>query len=379
MSGGRLGLWLACALVAPVACTTQAANNGFLPPTGAGGSSVTMPNGKVTITIITPTDGTPVSDSSDLTVTAMVDDDGTDFIDTSSVKMTLTAMGSATVIGSGQLVSGGGDSYSGTLSIGNLPSGTYTLTVVAQSSTGVSGTKSVTLMVQGGPTLIVSSPAEGQPYSNLLTVQVMVDPGAPAPTATLAGMQIMWSADSPMSTAMYDVYRAQVWFGPPPTPAGAQPFPTLTGTQLIDVKEIANGSTSEVQRDFVIDTTGPSIESTTPAPGAIVGGPLEISAQITDQSGVLASSVVAVIGDSVGNTVYTLPLQPLGGNLYGVQFDTLSLTQCPQPPATGLCIVFPTISFRASDSLGNQSSLGYDFFVDNVAPLSDLDPPSCAR
>lgn len=374
MSGGRL--FLACAFLAPLACSSKASNNDYLPPTGAGGSGTTTPpNGMVTVTITAPADGTTVSDSSDVSVTATVVDTGTDFIDSSSVKMTLAAMGSSAIISTGQLVSSGGDAYSGTLSIGDLPSGSYTLTVAGKSSTGVSGQNAVMLVVQGGPTLIVSSPAENQAYNDLLTVQVLVDPGAPAPTATLAGMQITWPAPNPMQTAMYDVYRAQVWFGPPPTPAGAQTFPTLSGKQLLDVKETAGGSTSEVQRDFVIDTAGPSITATTPAPGAIVGGPVEISAQITDQSGVLDSSVYAVIGDAQGDPVFTLQLLPEGGNLYGAQFDTLDLTQCPQPPAIGPCIVFPTISFRATDSVGNESSLGYEFSVDNIAPLSDLDPP----
>jgi len=373
MTPGRL--FLACALLAPLACTTKASNNNYLPPTGAGGSGTTTPNGMVTVTITTPADGAMVSDSTDVSVTATVVDTGTDFIDTSSVKMTLAAMGSSAIISSGQLVSAGGDTYSGTLSIGNLPSGSYTLTVVGKSSTGVSGQSAATLVVQGGPTLIVSSPAENQAYNDLLTVQVLVDPGAPAPTAALAGMQITWPAPNPMQTPMYDVYRAQVWFGPPPTPAGAQTFPTLSGKQLLDVKETANGSTTEIQRDFIIDTAGPSITVTTPAPGAIVGGPVQISAQITDESGVLDSSVYAVIGDAQGDPVFTLQLLPEGGNLYGIQFDTLSLTQCPQPPAAGPCIVFPTISFRATDSVGNESSLGYDFFVDNIAPVSALDPP----
>ena len=68
-----------------------------------------------------------------------------------------------------------------------------------------------------------------------------------------------------------------------------------------------------------------------------------------------------------------VPAVGQGSGVYGTLFDTLSLTQCPPPPATGLCIVFPTISFRAADSVGNQSAVGYEFAVDNIAPVADLD------
>lgn len=359
------------------ACTTNVGNYPYLPPTGAGGAGTTMPppNGMVTVTIVSPTDGMTESVSTDVNVMVTVDDSGSDFIDTSSVKMTLTAMGTTTALSSGQLVSTGGDAYSGSISIGNLPSGSYTLTVTAKSSAGVVGQATRTLMIQGGPTLIVNSPVQGQSYSDSLTIEVLVDPGASPPTATLGGVVVVWSSTSPTSIPMYDVYRATVWFGPPPTPAGAQAFPTLSGPQLLDVKESNGTSTSEVQRVFVVDTVGPSITMTTPPPGAVVGGLVEISALITDESGVLDSSVFAIIGDEVGNPVFNLQLQPEGSGVYGVLFDTLNLTQCAPPPATSPCIVFPTISFRASDSVGNESSLGYDFSVDNVPPLSDLDPP----
>jgi hypothetical protein len=331
----------------------------------------------VTITFTAPTDGATVVASTDLTVSVTVDDSGTDFIDSSSVKVTLVAMGTAAVLSSGQLsaTSSGADTYSGPLSIGNLPTGNYTLTVTAQSSGGVKGTQSITLSIQGGPTLIVNSPAEGLPYSDSLTIEILVDPGANPPTAVLAGMPVTGLTKVATPNTMYDVYRAAVWFGPPPTPPGAQAFPTLTGEQLLDVKESNGVATSEVQRTFIIDTTGPTITGTTPAPGQMVGGPVQISATISDPSGVLDSSVYAVIGDAQGNPIFNVQLQPEGSGVYGALFDTLNLTQCPVPPKTGPCIVFPTVSFRASDSVGNESSLGYEFSVDNIPPLSDLDPP----
>src|SRR5205814_8513429 len=140
-------------------------------------------------------------------------------------------------------------------------------------------------------------------------------------------------------------------------------------------KETNGTSTSEVQRIFVIDTTGPTIRATTPAPGIIVGGVVTVSATVTDPAGVLDSSVIAIIGDASGNPVFSLQLQPQGGGVYSTLFETHNLTQCKPAPATDLCIVYPTVSFRASDAAGNESSLGYEFAVDNIPPLSDLSPP----
>jgi hypothetical protein len=366
-------------LVLPLACTTNGASNyTVLPPTGVGGGAgtTTMPNGAVTVMISAPTDGTTIPTTSDINVTATVTDTGTDFIDTSSVKVTLTAVASTTAVANGQLVANGNDVYAGAISVGTLKTGTYTLTVSGKSQTGVTGMASVMVMIQAGPTLIVNSPAEGQPYNDSLTIEVFVDPGAMAPTTVLAGMPVTWPVPpNPTNNGTYDVYRTAVWFGPPPAPANAQAFPPLSGVQLLDVKESNGTATSEVQRLFVIDTSGPTITATTPNPGQIVGGVVQISATVMDESGVLDSSVIAIIGDENGSPVFTLQLEPQGSGVYSTLFDSLNLTQCKPPPSTDLCIVYPTISFRATDSVGNQSSLGYDFAVDNIPPLSDLDPP----
>ena len=115
-------------------------------------------------------------------------------------------------------------------------------------------------------------------------------------------------------------------------------------------------------------------------PGEIVGGIVEISATINDNAGVLDSSVIAIIGDETGTPLFELPLKPRGAGML-----LRPVRQRPphavrrsrrRPP---LCIVFPTVSFRASDQVGNETVVGYDFAVDNIAPLADLDPPEPAR
>jgi hypothetical protein len=380
-------------LLAPFACTTSGSNYPYLPATGTGGTSGTgtagtgmvTPTGDVMITITSPADGTTVSDSTVLPVTANVTDTGTDLIDTSSVKVTLAPLvGDAAApvpASTGQLTTASTNassgSYSGTISIGTLPTGSYLLTVTAQSTTGVQGKPAtVTLTIAGGPTLIVNSPTEGQPESRSVSIEILVGSGAMAPTARLAGMDVTLTGPMPDANGMYDVYTATATFDPT-VPAGSatNAFGALTGPQLLDVKETDGTATSEVQRTFVIDTAGPSITSTAPPAGPVIGGVVTVSATVTDPSGVLDSSVIAVIGDESGNPLFTLQLAPQGGGVYSTLFDTRNLTQCYPPPSTALCIVYPTISFRASDSVGNQTSLGYDLSVDNIPPIADLDPP----
>ena len=65
--------------------------------------------------------------------------DGSDFIDTNSIHVTFTAQGSGQAIETGQLVPASGDSYTGRISVGDLTSGTYTLSVTARSSGGALG------------------------------------------------------------------------------------------------------------------------------------------------------------------------------------------------------------------------------------------------
>jgi hypothetical protein len=373
----------AIALLTLVACSSSQSQNPYLPPTGTGGTGgPIMTSGTVAVTLVTPSsplDGGvagPLATNSDVPVSATVDIvGGTDFIDPNSVKVALTATGSTVAVASGQLISTGSDLFAGTLSLGKLSAGSYTLTVTAASSGGAVGQATIGITVDDGPIVTVLSPAQGQSYNGTLTIELTADPGAypplTGPTVTVGGTVVPLAPDVAPNS-----YRATVAFDPPtPPPAGVQALPALAGAQLLDVKASnANGVTTDVQVIFNIDDTGPTITSTTPTPGQIVGGVLEISAKVTDVSGVLDSSVIAIIGDE-NTPLFELPLTASGGGVYSTLFDTGNLTACKAPPATSLCIVFPTISFRASDAVGNQTVIGYGFAVDNVAPVADLDPP----
>ena len=106
------------------------------------------------------------------------------------------------------------------------------------------------------------------------------------------------------------------------------------------------------------------------------GSIVSISAPVGDNAGVLDSSVIAVIGDDTSTPIFEIQLKSRGAGVYSALFDTKLLTDCKDPPDTSLCIVFPTVSFRASDLLDNETTVGYAFAVDNIAPVADLDPPN---
>jgi hypothetical protein len=365
---------VACGLASAVLCLgcTSARNPNQRPtPTGSGGSgSVNPPSGDVTVAIETPV-ADPIQtffSRSLVDVVAHVNvEGGTDFVDGTSVRVTVNREGSIEVIESGQLVIESGDTYAGRVSLGELTSGTYVLTVSARSSGGAVGSSSVNFFVDAGPLLIVTSPVEGRSYKRTLTIEVIAsDPFGltGAPTATVGATPVSLS-----ETGLPDTYRGAIDFD-------AQD-PPLFGNQLLTVAAVnANGKRTEVQVIFIVDNEGPVITDTHPIPGEIVGGIVEVRATIADNAGVLDSSVIAVIGDETGTPLFELPLSPRGGGTYSVLFDSNRLTDCQEPPSASLCIVFPTVSFRVSDQVGNETVVGYAFAVDNIAPIADLDPPN---
>ena len=65
-------------------------------------------------------------------------------------------------------------------------------------------------------------------------------------------------------------------------------------------------------------------------------------------------------------------MKPAGGGVLHGPVRQLAVREVPDPPARP-CLVYPTVSFRASDLVGNETVLGYEFTLDNVAPVSDMD------
>jgi hypothetical protein len=248
--------------------------------------------------------------------------------------------------------------------ISTLASGNYTLKVTASTAGGVTAEETVDFQIDAGPVIHIDSPVENKAYRSSATVDVTITdplfgPVTPDKVTMLLGQQkLTLAAPSGPDNSQYHATIDFSAYNPP-----------LAGDLLLTVRATnSNGTETVVRRKFVADDVGPVIEDTAPAVGALVGRVITISAKVTDSAGVLDSSVVAVVAH--GDVMFEIKLQPsaAGGvaSTYTALFDTSRL------PRSAL---FPSISFRASDSLGNESSRGYLLSLDNTPPVADLDAP----
>ena len=134
-------------------------------------------------------------------------------------------------------------------------------------------------------------------------------------------------------------------------------MPPLFGDQLLAVAVTnVNGKRTETQIVLHRRRHRPDHHLDAPVPGDIgrrnhghLGG-------VHDNAGVLDASVVAIIGDETGTPLFEIPLKPRGAGSYGALFDADPADPVPEPPATGPCIIYPTISFRASDRWATRPS-----------------------
>jgi hypothetical protein len=383
VNGGRVVAAFAGALVA-LACTTPMNNNPPPPPTGNGGIGPGIggmpmpPSGDVVVEIQEPMDGLVALAGTlvDVRVHAFVDSQtGTDFIEPSSVEALVRKRGESAILESTKLASQGMDIFTGRISLGDLPTGDYELTVNAVSSGGTRGSWTINFQLDAGPILIVTSPQPMQSYKGLLVVEVIASAGIfeplDGPYATVANYPV---ALAPVGDPANHLYRGTIDLRDPMPP---MILPRLVDEQLVTVWATnANGKRVERHIVFRIDEEGPAIVLTRPEPGEIVGDIMRISATVIDPAGVLDASVIAVIGDDTQPALFNIQLKPDGAGTYSSFFDTRKLTKCTDPPIRSeVCVVYPTISFRASDELGNERAISYNFTVDNIAPVADLDPP----
>ena len=386
MSSPRVAA-LACTL-GLLACTGATNPNPPMPGTGSGGSGLggtgmpMPPSGEVTVEIQAPMNGlvAPAGSLVDVRVHAFVDmASGTDFIEPTSVEAVVTAAADTAELDSTMLAPQGMDIFSGRISLGDLPTGSYVLKVTATSSGGKKGDAMLPFDIDGGPLLVVQSPQPLHSYKGLLVIEVIADAmqfgPLDGPHATVANYPVPLNpVIDPSGNPVPNLYRGMIDLR---DPVPGMIVPRLVESQLLTVWATnVNGKRAERHLVFFIDEEGPQIVQTSPAAGEIVGDIMRISATVLDPSGVLDASVIAVIGDDTTPAIFNVQLKPDGAGTYSTFFDTRKLTGCPDPPAASdLCIVYPTISFRASDELGNERAVGYDFAVDNIAPVADLDPP----
>jgi hypothetical protein len=244
-------------------------------------------------------------------------------------------------------------------------SGNYQLEVTATLAGGAAVKTSGSFLIDAGPGIRIDSPVKDKPYrgSAAIDVSIQDDLFGPVSDVQMKLGQTVLTFSGP-GGASGRQYTATLDF--------ASFMPALQGEQVLTVRaKNKNGTEAVLSRKFVSDSTGPVISEASPKSGDLVGNVINIAAAVSDPAGVLSSSVVAVFANGPG-TEYTVPLAaPAAGGamaLYTAIFDTRLLP-------FGENALFPTLSFRASDNLGNESLISSVVWLDNRPPLSSLDPP----
>lgn len=246
------------------------------------------------------------------------------------------------------------------LDLGKLPSGTYDLVVEAATVGGTTASASVPIYIDGGPAITFLQPADGvYVKGSVIVTAIVTDTQAGVTSVKFSVGQVELPAGAISSSGVQ--YTATIDFG--------SFAPPLDGAQVVSVTAVnGNAITSIASRRFTVDNAGPTITATKPANGELIGKLLTIEAKVDDPAGVMPGSVIAVLAH--GDIHFEVDLVKGTDGVYRQVFDT---TQLPE------YAIFPSISFRAQDVLGNQSSVGYLVSLDNTPPTLDLDPPASFR
>ncbi len=263
----------------------------------------------------------------------------------------------------------------------DFPNGTLVVRCTAQdfSSPPVKNSDENNNFLDLGPRIYVTSPVEDAYYKGKVSFLASLIESKVAAADTLATVGAVeaclsdiavyqGTGDGPHSAA--DLYfDGQLYSGTyhecgsattVTPPLWAQP---LNGQVSIYVYATnARGVTRTVRVDFVADSSGPTIEIETPSPGELVGGFVTVVASVTDPAGV--SMVRGWFGH--GDELNSFPMYSATGNTYVGTYDTRNVD--PN-------WIFPTLEVTASDSVGNENSVGELVALDSRPPLIGLDPP----
>jgi hypothetical protein len=246
------------------------------------------------------------------------------------------------------------------IDLSKVGSGLYTLQIVATTIGGTTGSATMPIYIDGGPSISFLQPADGVFVKGSVVVSAVVS-DAHAGIATVTFSVGQTDLPSGAVTSSGGLYTATIDFG--------SFDPPLDGAQVLTVTAVnGNGMISLATRRFTVDNTGPVISQTKPANGELVGRITSVEARVDDPAGVMSGSVVAVVAH--GDIHFEVELIRGSDGTFRQSFDT---TQLP------VYAISPTVSFRAQDVLGNQSAVGYLVSLDNTPPILDLDPPANFR
>ena len=147
----------------------------------------------------------------------------------------------------------------------------------------------------------------------------------------------------------------------PKPPAGAVPVEIDAWNQ--------RGTKAVLAYTFEIDGTPPTIAIVSPTPGTVVGNHVTLEFTVTDtQSGVDPSTVNVTVGTA--SPVYYSSQQNSGWALKDSTFDYSFTTD-------KLGLIQAHVQVNASDYAANAAAgQSTDLYLDNQAPIIDLDPPA---
>jgi hypothetical protein len=237
------------------------------------------------------------------------------------------------------------------------------LWIIAEDLNGnKNSSKVLDLLRDPGPRIQFGAPTDGASYKGSVQVQVYVSDTYKITSfeATIGSQKLTQLTNKGTQP------NQQKWVG---TVKFDDPMfsPPLSGKQVLTATaENSNKAKSTESVTFVVDDQGPTIKILSHQPGELIGGVIKLEADVDDPAEVIASSVKCVIGNNLDTR--TVPLKPAspGSTTYEAQFDTRTLTQYD---------IWPVMSFRAADKLGNEAHEDIVVGLDNGQPIVELDPP----
>lgn len=237
------------------------------------------------------------------------------------------------------------------------------LWIVAEDLMGnKNSSKVLDLLRDPGPRIQFGAPTDGASYKGSLQVQIYVSDTYKITSfeATIGSQKLTQLTNKGTQP------NQQKWVG---TVKFDDPMfsPPLSGKQVLTATaENSNKAKSTASVTFIVDDQGPTINILSHQPGELIGGVIKLQADVDDPAEVIASSVKCVIGNNLDTrTVLLKPASP-GSKTYEAQFDTRTLTQYD---------IWPVMSFRAADKLGNEAHEDIVVGLDNGQPIVELDPP----
>lgn len=264
------------------------------------------------------------------------------------------------------VVNNGDGTYSASVDLGSFPNGTLSVDCEASDASPLAlcSSANVATFLDLGPSVVILSPPDGSVLSGGMDVEftVAADPVSDADTMAepdlRAGSLVVAGATIQNVIEEDGVFIGTVDFDDP----------TLYQTPLNGEYEFSvsvpneRGVTRRVTRSFTVDAGGPTIDIIEPELASIIAGATNVVAEITDPSGVDATTVRFLIDAQEFSMTQVGATSSFTGSFDANQYP-VSIGQI-------------TINVTAADSAGNDSTEEVSVQLDSVPPIIDMDPPT---